>query len=330
MAVLVPFLVGILLAYLTMPVINWLENMMPPKGRGKKVKRAVAIIVVFIVGITLFVLFMIYMGSTLVSASSVLVDKAPEYITRGMDQASRWVDIFRKWMPQALETRIDEMIAGLSPRAGRFIQDFILGSMAMIPASMPTVTGFIIMPFFLFFVLYDYESFQRYFYDLLPASAARHAGKILGIIGNVMGRYIRSQIILGLIVGTLILIGLSIFNIQYALALGMVTAVTQFIPIVGPVISGLMVAIITLAVQPDKVIIAVVIFIIVQVIINVFVVNLVQGKYMQIHPALVMLLLVVGGYIAGFWGMILALPICATAWEIFKYFRAEKQAVRLQ
>jgi len=51
---------------------------------------------------------------------------------------------------------------------------------------------------------------------------------------------------------------------------------------------------------------------------------------MQIHPAIVMVLLVVGGYIGGFWGMILALPVAATAWEIFKYFRNEQQADKLQ
>jgi predicted PurR-regulated permease PerM len=330
MAVLVPFLVGILLAYLTMPLITRLEKILPPRDKAQKAKRAISIIIVFIVFAALFVLFAAYMGAAMVSATTLLLNKAPEYITQSMDQAARLLDIFRRIMPLPLEARIEEMIAGVSPATGKFIQDFVVGSMAMIPASMPTVIGFITLPFFLFFVLYDYESFQLYFYDLLPAGAARHTGKILGIIGDVMGRYIRAQIILGLIVGTLVFLGLLIVQVEYAPAIGVVTALTQFIPVVGPVVSGLMIVIVTLALQPDKLIWALLVFIIAEGLLNVVFLNLVQGKYMQIHPAIVMVLLVVGGYIAGFWGMIMALPVCATAWELFKYFLAEQQASKLK
>jgi predicted PurR-regulated permease PerM len=329
-AVLIPFIVGILLAYLTIPFIIRLEKILPPRDKGQKAKRAISIIIVFIVITALFVLFTAYMGSTMVSAAKMLLDKAPLYITQGMDQAAQLFNIFRHIMPQSLEARIEEMVAGAGPAAGKFIQDFVVGSMAMIPASVPTVIGFLTLPFFLFFVLYDYESFHQYFNDLLPAEVARHAGNVLGIISNIMGRYIRAQLILGLIVGVLVLLGLLILNVEYAPAIGAVTALTQFIPIVGPVVSGLMIVIITLAVQPDKLIWALLVFMIAEGLLNLVFANWVQGKYMQIHPAIVMVLLVVGGYVAGFWGMILALPVCATAWEIFRYFLAEQQAAKLK
>jgi predicted PurR-regulated permease PerM len=330
MAVLIPFLVGILLAYLLMPVVLLLEKIMPPKGKGQKAKRVISIAIVFIVFTVICVLFMVYMGAALVSASTVLINKAPEYFTKGMEQATQWLNVFRGSIPQAIEAQIEGTLTNLGPSAGKFAQDFFVGSMAVIPATMPTVVGFFTLPFFLFFVLFDYESFKQYFHDMLPASSARHTEAILGIIGNVMGRYIRSQIILGLIVGGLVFLGLWILGVQYALAMGAVTAITQFIPVVGPVVSGLVIIILTLAIQPDKIIGAILVFVIAEGLLNVVFLNWVQGKYMQIHPAVVMVLLVVGGYIGGFWGMILALPVCATIWEIFKYFRAEHQAVKLQ
>jgi predicted PurR-regulated permease PerM len=273
---------------------------------------------------------MVYMGSALVSASAVLVNKAPEYVTKGMEQATQWLNIFRGSMPQAIEGRVEEMLINFGPSAGKFVQDFAVGSMAVIPATMPTVVGFFTLPFFLFFVLMDYESFQHYFHDMLPDNSARHTEAILGIIGNVMGRYIRSQLILGLIVGGLVFLGLWVLGVEYSLAMGAVTAITQFIPVVGPVVSGLVIIILVMAIQPEKIIGALIVFIVAEGLLNVVFLNWVQGKYMQIHPAIVMVLLVVGGYIAGFWGMILALPVCATIWEIFKYFRAERQAVKLQ
>lgn len=330
MAVLIPFLVGILLAYLLMPVVLWLEKLIPPRNKWQKARRAAAIIIVFIVFTGLCVLFMVYIGAALVSASTVLVNKAPDFISRSIDEAGQWFTNFRSSMPDTIRGEIQNVVNSFGPAAGKFVQDFVVGSMAVIPASMPTVVGFFTLPFFLFFVLIDYESFQKYFHDMLPARAARHTESILDIIGNVMGRYIRSQIILGLIVGTLVFLGLWIIQVEYALAMGAVTAITQFIPVVGPVVSGLVILVLTLAIQPDKVIWALLVFFIAEGLLNVVFLNWVQGKYMQIHPAIVMVLLVVGGYIAGFWGMILGLPIFATIWEIFKYFRAERQASQLQ
>jgi predicted PurR-regulated permease PerM len=326
MAVLVPFLVGILLAYLLMPLVNWFEGILPTKGKAQKAKRVISIVILFIVIIVLLVLFIAYIGSALVNASNVLIIKAPEFLTMSANQITAWIKNFKGSVPDTLALQIGSFIDNLGPAAGKFIQDFVVGSMALIPGSVPTIIGFMIMPFFLFFILMDYESFQKYFYDILPPNAARHAGNILSIIVNAMGRYLRSQIILGLIAGTMVFLGLLALRIEYAPALAAVTAITQFIPIIGPVISGLIIAIITLALAPDRILWVLLVVVIVQVLLNTVFVNWIQGKYMQIHPAIVMVLLVVGGYVGGFWGMILALPVAATIWEIFKYIRSQQQA----
>jgi predicted PurR-regulated permease PerM len=321
LAVLIPFLIGILLAYLLMPLVRWLENVMPPKARAQKVKRVLSIIMVFIVFTALLIFFAIYIGSALGAASTVLLGKAPEFISRGLDQFTEWLRTFKGNLPLTVVAQVDTFIAGLGPTTGKFLQDFVAGSMAIIPATMPTMLGFFTLPFFLFFVLMDYESFKKFFHGFLPANAARRTGDILSIIGNVMGRYIRSTIVLSIIAGAMVFLGLLALGIEHAAALAALTTLTQFIPIVGPVISGLIILIITLALQPQMVVWAILVFIGAQAILNSVFGNWIQGKYMQLHPAVIMVLLVVGGYIAGFWGMILALPVGATVWEIIKYLR---------
>ncbi|MBN1375145.1 MAG: AI-2E family transporter [Dehalococcoidia bacterium] len=329
MAVLIPFLVGILLAYMLMPAVTWLEKILPPKGKAFKTRRIISIILVFIAFSILLVLFIVYIGATLVSASGALADKAPAYIVESVDYINAWIKDFGGSLPIAFAGQFESIIEKLGPATSKFIEDFLMGSIALIPSSMPTVLGFFVLPFFLFFVLNDYESFQKFFYDYLPPNAARHTASILTIIGNAMGRYLRSQLILGVIVGVMVFIGLSIVNVPYAPALAAVTAVTQFIPIIGPVISGLLVLLVTLALQPDKVLWALIVFVVAQGILNTVFVNWLQGKYMKIHPAVVMVLLVVGGYVAGLWGAILALPVGATVWQIYLYFREQKTAAEI-
>jgi predicted PurR-regulated permease PerM len=330
MVVLIPFLIGILLAYLLIPLVQWLERVLPPRKKAAKAKRIVSIIIVFIIFTALVVLFIVYIGSELGAASTVMLDKAPMYIQQGLDQFGEWLKAFRGGLPQAIADRFEDWFSQLGPATAKFLQDFVWGSMAVIPASMPTILGFFILPFFLFFLLMDYESFQRFFYDSMPSSAARRTGDILSIIGNVMGRYIRSTIILSIIVGGMVFIGLAILRVEHAAALAALTSLTQFIPIIGPVISGLILLIIVLALQPHLVIWALLVFLIAQLLLNTIFVNWIQGRYMQMHPAVIMVMLVVGGYVAGFWGMILALPVGATIWEIIKYFRVEKASEKLE
>lgn len=330
MAVLIPFLIGVLLAYLLIPLVQWLERVLPPRKKAVKARRVVSIIIVFILFTALMFFFIAYIGSTLLAASHVMLYKAPLYLQQGLDQFSEWLKVFRGGMPQQMADSFESWLSQLGPSAGEFLQDFVVGSMAVIPASMPTIMGFFILPFFLFFLLMDYESFRKFFYDAVPSSAARRTGDILSIIGNVMGRYIRSTLVLSIIVGVMVFVGLAILQVEHAAALAALTALTQFIPIVGPVISGLILVIIVLALQPHLVIWALLVFLIAQMLLNTIFVNWIQGKYMQMHPAVIMVLLVVGGYVAGFWGMILALPVGATIWEIIKYFRVERVSEKLE
>ena len=77
--------------------------------------------------------------------------------------------------------------------------------------------------------------------------------------------------------------------------------------------------IVTLAVAPEKTIWVALLFLVVQLVENTLLVPRIQGAYLRIHPAIVIMLLVLGAYIAGFWGLILAVPLTATIVEIYKY-----------
>jgi predicted PurR-regulated permease PerM len=79
--------------------------------------------------------------------------------------------------------------------------------------------------------------------------------------------------------------------------------------------------IVTLAVAPEKAIWVVLLFVAVQLLENMLLVPRIQGGYLRMNPAIVVVLLVLGAYIAGFWGMLLAVPLTATVFEIYKYLR---------
>lgn len=327
--VLIPFLVGILLAYLLMPLVTWLEKILPPRGRERKSKRVIAVIIVFVVFTILLIFFIAYIGAAMVKASIVLVEKAPDFITRSVAQVNEWLKIVKGNVSQDMIDKATSALAGAGPAVGKFLQDFLVGSLAVIPASMPTVMGFITLPFFLIFVLLSYENYGKYFNEIFPANIARHSTKILTIFGDQMGRYIRAQIILAAVAGFLVFLGLLILGVEFSPAMGAVTAFTQVIPIIGPFISAAVILVVTLALKPDVILWVILVIVVAQIIVNI-VSGVVQGKHFPLDPAVVMILMTVGGFIGSYWGIILALPVGATVWGIYKYFRDEQRAKKLQ
>lgn len=322
MAVLVPFLIGILLAYLLVPLVNWLERVIPPRRKAKKSKRVIAVVIVFIVFTVVMIFFTAYIGAALITASGILINKAPDFISQCIDQFGRWWSVFKVSLPPDIDARINSTLAEMGPGAAKFAQDFLTSSVAVIPASMPTIIGFITLPFFLIFVLIDYEKFGKYYNQIFTSPAAQHTAKMLAIFGNQMGRYIRFQVIMGLTSGFFVTIGLLIIGGEYAPALGVVTGFTQVIPIIGPFISAAVILMVTLALKPNILWGAIVVIVLTQLIVNLMQ-GWVQEKHFPLHPAVVMVVMAIGGYIASYWGLILALPVSATVWAIYKYFRGE-------
>lgn len=329
MPVLVPFLVGMLLAYLLMPLVKWLEDVLPPRGKEKKFKRALAVIVVFILFTLALVAFIVYIGAAMVTASMALVNRAPEFVNQGMEQAGQWLHFVEAKLSADMVAQIKKAAANAAPAIGKFLQDFVAGSVAVIPSSIPTILGFITLPFFLIFVLINYEKYGQYFNEIFPARMAKHTTKILSIFGDQMGRYVRYQIILAAITGSLVFLGMFILGVDYAAAMGATAAFTQVIPIIGPFISAAVILIVTLALKPEVILGAIVVIVAAQVVVN-LVLGFVQEKHFPLDPAVIMVLMTVGGFIGSYWGIILALPVGATAWDIYKYFRDDWRARQIQ
>jgi predicted PurR-regulated permease PerM len=82
-------------------------------------------------------------------------------------------------------------------------------------------------------------------------------------------------------------------------------------------------------VAPDQVIWVIVLLLAVQLLENSLLVPRIHGGYLRIHPAAMIFMLVLGAYIAGFWGLLLAGPLTATGVEIYKYARQRYQDEKL-
>jgi len=316
----IPFVLGLVLAYLVLPIILWIERKLPRQDRWRQTKRISLIILIFIVLLGLVGFFSYFIVTAVIDAFRVIVSNAPQYISQGLLTLQEWTKALREQFPPEMQQQIDELMLEAGAALGNAIRGAFTRGISFVPATFSLVLGFVALPIFLFYILKDSEKLSKGFYSALSPWVAEHTKNIVLIIDRVLGRYIRAQLVLGLVVAYLVFIGLLILGLRsVAPVLAAFAGLTELIPTLGPWIGGAAAVIVTLAIAPEKVIWVALLFLVVQLLENSLLVPRIQGGYLHIHPAILVVLLVLGAYIAGFWGILLIAPLTATIVEIYKY-----------
>ncbi len=322
-----PFVLGLMLVYLVMPIISWLERKLPYQGKWRQTKRVSLIILIFMVLLGLVGFLSFYIVTAVIDASLLLINNAPQYIGAGLHTLQGWAEGFREQFPPEMRQQVDEFILDAGVALGNFIRDAFVRGVSFIPGTFSLMFGFAALPIFLFYILKDSEKLKDGFYSALSPWVAEHTKNIVSIIERVLGRYIRAQLMLGFIVAYFSFVGLLFLRIPFAPALAAFAGLTELIPIIGPWIGGAAAVIVTLAVVPERAIWVAVLFLVIQLLENNLLVPRIQGGYLRIHPAILIVLLVLGAYVAGFWGILLVAPLTATIVAIYKYVR---QSVKME
>ncbi|MGZ6340281.1 MAG: AI-2E family transporter, partial [Candidatus Limnocylindrales bacterium] len=142
----------------------------------------------------------------------------------------------------------------------------------------------------------------------------------------VFRQWLLGQVVLGLTVGAATYAGLIILGDavdplfgHYALLLATVAGLFELLPIIGPILAAIPAVMLALTMSVQAVVAVFILYLAVQQLENYLLVPKIQGDAVRLHPSAIMFALVVGGAIAGLIGAILALPVAATARDIYRY-----------
>jgi predicted PurR-regulated permease PerM len=329
-SVLLPFICGLVLAYLLYPIVSWFERKLPGQGRWLSTKRAGLIVFIFLVLLALVGLLTFYIIMGVVSSFSILIQNAPQYFSEGLRTFQDWLQSFRQWLPAEAQQQVDQVVQDIGTALGNAVRNVFAKGLEYIPTTFGLVLGFVALPVFLFYILKDWEKLGSGFYSAFSPRMAKHVKGVVSVIDKVLGRWIRAQLVLSATVAVLCFIGLAALGITLAPALAVLQGIMEFVPILGPWIGGAVGVIVVLAIAPQKVIWVAVVYLGVQLLENILLVPRIHGGYLRIHPALILVLLPLGAYIAGLWGIILVVPLTATVMEIYKYVRQTWQTGETQ
>ncbi|MBU1178956.1 AI-2E family transporter [Patescibacteria group bacterium] len=141
-----------------------------------------------------------------------------------------------------------------------------------------------------------------------------------------IGLWMQGQILLGILVGVLVFLGLAILRVDYALTFALLAAAFELIPIFGPILASIPPIMLSFLQSPSLGLAVLVLFVIIQQFENHLIYPLVVRKIVGIPPILVILSLLIGGTLGGFFGILLAIPLSTVLIEVLNDL-AEKKYV---
>ena len=190
----------------------------------------------------------------------------------------------------------------------------------IITGSFALILALATAPVLVFYLMKDSGPITQSLYEPFPTALRPHLRSLLEMADRTLGGYIRGQLTLGVVVGTIVAVGLLALGVPFAVVLGVVAGFTELVPIIGPWIGGAVGVLVTLATEPDKLVWVILLYLVIQLLENTLLVPRIQAETLNLHPVAVILVITIGSQFFGLWGVILGPPLTALGRDIIVYF----------
>ncbi|PIR46927.1 MAG: hypothetical protein COV07_01685 [Candidatus Vogelbacteria bacterium CG10_big_fil_rev_8_21_14_0_10_45_14] len=188
-----------------------------------------------------------------------------------------------------------------------------------------TFTLIVVLSFYFAVQEKGIENFLRL---VVPSSHEDYAVSLWQRSQKKIGLWMQGQLLLALIIGIFVYLGLSIFGVPYALLLAILAAVMELIPIFGPIIAAVPAVLLAFTMSSTVGLAMIAFYVIIQQFENHLIYPLVVRKIVGVPPLLVIIALIVGSQLAGFIGIILAVPLAAALMELIEDMETQKDLDR--
>lgn len=293
------FAMAALIAYAIAPVVELFQRVMP---------RALAILAVYLIVLVLLGMLFYLIISTMVTQLTFLAKNVGTLLTPGSKgQDSPLVRILLSIglthdQIHSIGQQLGSQLTGIAGTvAGGIVP--ILGGIAS------AAVNILLTVVISIYLLVDGSRAVRWLRTRTPVTQRGRIGSMISTLQTVVGGYIRGQIALCLIIGTLVGVGMAILGLgQYAVLLGVLTFITEFIPVLGTIIAGSISVLLASTQGWLTTILVLAFFILVHIFEGYFLAPRLIGKAVGVQPVVALLALAIGAELFGPWGAIFASP----------------------
>jgi predicted PurR-regulated permease PerM len=301
--VLVWVLISIFLAMALNPAVERLQR------AGLK-RRGAAAACVYLLALAVVALLAALFIPTLVNQVNDFVDATPDYVddlTKGRGPLG-----FLERDYHVVE-RVRDAVQG----NGGQIAGGASTALSITKSIVTTVVAAVTIIFMTFFMLLEGPTWVERFYAMLPAGSRERWEAVGGEVYRTVGGYVTGNLMISLIAGTAATLVMLALGIPFALALGLLVAVLDLIPLAGATLGAIIVCLVGLTQSPSDALILAAFFLVYQQLENHLLQPLVYGRTVKLSPLLVLIAVLLGAELAGVIGALGAIPVASTLQILF-------------
>ncbi|MCH9650425.1 MAG: AI-2E family transporter [Deltaproteobacteria bacterium] len=307
-SIFMPLLLGLALAYLFDPAVSWFEK----KGRSR-VTGVIAIALILVLAVTGLVVYII---PAMNDQFEVLRENLPRYTEHLREQAKPLLERLEARFPQAVEEvqrravdslkeNFPKLAASIGRRAGRAFSSVLQFVLFLL--------NLVFVPVFAFYLLVDLPKIKRAASGLIPKPYRELVEERLGEVNSAVASFLRGQLTIALVLATINALGLLILGVPLGLAIGFLAGLANMIPYMALVVGLAPALLLTWAEYQSlpRLLGVIAVFGGAQLLEGTVLSPRILSKSVNLHPVWVLLAIIAGGSLFGFFGMLLAVPVTA-------------------
>ncbi len=320
-----PLIIGAVIAYPVNILMSFYERHYFPKSQKAlvlKSKRVVSLVLSYLTLVLIVVLVFSLVIPQFVSCIGVLIEAIPKYIPKAIEKLNEYNiptdDIVSKLKDVDWQARIRQVIELFSSGVGDAMET-VIGTVSSVFSGIVTA---LIAVIFSVYVLLQKNNIQRQIDKIskryLKPVVTEKINHILSVMDDCFHKYIIGQCTEAVILGALCTVGMLILRLPYATMVGPLVALTALIPVAGAYIGAFVGAFMILTVSPSKAIIFLIFLVILQQFEGNIIYPKVVGSSIKLPAIWVLAAVTVGGGLFGILGMLIGVPLAATAYRLIK------------
>lgn len=312
-SILLPFVLGIMIAYFLDPAARWLEK------KGMSRLTATSLLIIGFFGALL--LFVLALSPLLYKQIVGLIDSIPDYFERVREYLEPKIKEVMNSLPAAKTTNPQEVISKASGSLMEWLRNIAVGIFASGAAFVNAVTLLLLTPVVAFYLLRDWQRIIDNVDGLLPRENAPVIRQQMREIDRTIAGYLRGQVNVCLLLALFYMVGLGLTGLNYGVLIGLISGLISFIPFIGALLGFAVSMLIAFFQFSDFWPIAAVAIVygLGQALEGNVLVPKLVGEKVGLHPAWVIFGMLAGGVLLGFVGVLLAVPISAVIGVLVRF-----------
>lgn len=296
------FFASYVIACSLIPLVDWFEK----KVKNRYTATTIVLLMVLVIAFAFFlpiVFVAIKQIQGLIAVLPAKLDALQNYIFNH--------EFYGYKIPEMIS--FEQIVGNTSPVATGIVNQ----SINITIGAFQGIVYFLAICMIVFYLMADSSIIKKGFIMFFPGKMKEKAAEIADTISHKVGGYVIAQILSMVAVGFLTAIGLLMLKVDYSILLGLITGVIDIIPVVGPTIALILCLVMAYPLGWVGMALVFVVFLAAQWIANNFVKPVVFGKFLDLHPLVIIFALLVAAQFLGVWGVILAPAIAAIVYVLF-------------